>query len=305
MVNQRQRENYGNGSHAIETNELDLSSTLAERIRKQFASPAYQPPALPVVATKLLELSREADVDFRRICAVLEQDPMLTGKVMARAQSAVYAGATPTRTLHDALVRLGLATIRNLVLEMAFNLTVFRAPSFEKPMEALRAHSLAVAYAARLVARHTAVDAEYAFLCGLLHDVGISAALILLGTEPAATRPSVAQIWTSLPWIHEDLSGQVTKLWKLPPEVQLIVGQHHRIHSGGFAHPAIATLRLAEGLAEELDLGLTSAALADGYPFEQANPAELDQAASVLHLNSSVREKLLADLSAIKSQILA
>ncbi len=300
----KQRDNYGKGSADIETDEADLSS-LAKRIQVRFGSPAYQPPALPSVATKLLELSHEREVEFRRICEVLEQDQMLTGKVLARAQSAAYAGAAQTRTLHDALVRLGLGTIRNLVLEMVFHMTVFRAPSYDKPMEILRVHSLMVAYGARLVARQTAVDAEYAFLCGLLHDVGISAALILLGGDPAASRPSVEQVWSSLPWIHEDLSGQIVKLWKLPPEVQLVVGQHHRIHSGGFAHPVIAALRIAEGLAEELGLGLISPDLANGYPFESANPEELSEAAKVLGLSSATRERLLADLEALKPHLLA
>ncbi len=303
MVTPKQRESYGKGSVDIETDERDLSS-LARRILIRFAAPEYQPPALPSVATKFLELSREQEVEFRRISAVLEQDQMLTGKVLARAQSAAYAGATPTRTMHDALVRLGLASVRNLVLELVFNMTVFRAPSYEKPMEALRAHSLLVAYGARLVARQTAVDAEYAFLCGLLHDVGVSASLILLGADPVPKRPTVDQIWSSLPWIHEDLSGQIVKLWKLPPEVQLVVGQHHRIHSGGFAHPAIAALRIAEGLAEELGHGLTRADVADGYPFESANPEELSEAAKVLSLKPATRDRLLKELAALEPQLL-
>jgi len=303
MLNPKQRENSGKGSVDIETDDTDLSS-LGKRIQVRFASAAYQPPALPSVATKFLELSHEREVEFRRISEVLEQDQMLTGKVLARAQSAAYAGSAPTRTLHDALVRLGLGAIRNLVLEMVFNMTVFRTQSYEKPMEALRVHSLMVAYGARLVARQTPVDAEYAFLCGLLHDVGVSAALILLGAEPAPSRPSLDLVWSTLPWIHEDLSGQIVKLWKLPPEVQLVVGHHHRLHLGGHAHPAIAALRIAEGLAEELGHGLISPDLANGYPFESANPEELSEAAKVLNLNAATRARLLADLEALQPQIL-
>ena len=306
MVDPKERESSGKSSVDSEAAEVDgdLSASLAKRIQERFASPAYQPPALPSVATKLLELSRETDVEFKRICEVLEQDQMLTGKVLARAQSAAYAGAAPTRTLHDALVRLGLGTIRNLVLEMAFNMTVFRAQSYEKPMEVLRRHSLAVAYAARLVARQTAVDAEYAFLCGLLHDVGVSAALILLGAEPAASRPSIDQVWSSLPWIHEDLSGQIVKLWKLPPEVQMVVGQHHRMHLGGHAHPVIAALRVAEGMAEALGLGLTNAEVANGYPFEKASHEEQAEAAVVLKLNLATRDRIFAELEELKPQLL-
>jgi HD-like signal output (HDOD) protein len=306
MHDPKQRESYGKGSVDIDVPEadLDLSRTLAKRLQQRFAEPSYQPPALPSVATKLLELSRESDVEFRRVCEVLEQDQMLTGKVLARAQSAAYAGAAPTRTLHDALVRLGLATIRNLVLEMAFNMTVFRAATYGKPMEALRRHSLTVAYGARLVARQTAVDAEYAFLCGLLHDVGVNAALILLGSEPGTARPSIEQVWASLPWIHEDLSGQIVKLWKLPPEVQMVVGQHHRMHIGGQAHPAIAALRVAEGMAEALGLGLTSPDLAAGYPFETTSPEEQAQAAAVLKLSPATRERVFRQLEELKPQIL-
>jgi len=303
-VDPKQRDNYGNGSVDIEIDEADLSS-LGRRILVRFSAPDYQPPALPSVATKLLELSREPEVEFRRITEVLEQDQMLTGKVLARAQSAAYAGSSPTRTLHDALVRLGLGAIRNLVLEMAFHMTVFRASSYEKPMETLRIHSLMVAYAARLVARQTAVDAEYAFLCGLLHDVGVSASLILLAADPASKRPTVEQIWPALPWIHEDLSGQVVKLWKLPPEVAMVVGQHHRIHIDGHPHPAIAVMRVAEGLAEELGHGLTRPDLAGGHPFESTSPQELAQACAVLRLDGPARGRLLGALKALEPQIVS
>jgi putative nucleotidyltransferase with HDIG domain len=187
-------------------------------------------------------------------------------------------------------------------------MTVFRAATYEKPMEALRRHSLMVAYGARLVARQTAVDAEYAFLCGLLHDVGVSAALILLGGEPGTARPeprpTIDQVWASLPWIHEDLSGQIVKLWKLPPEVQMVVAQHHKMHIGGYAHPAIAALRVAEGMAEALGLGLTNPDLAGGYPFERSSPEEQAQAVAVLKLDLPARERLFRDLEALKPQIL-
>jgi hypothetical protein len=49
---------------------------------------------------------------------------------------------------------------------------------------------------------------------------------------------------------------------------------------------------------------LISPDLANGYPFESANPEELSEAAKVLNLNAATRARLLADLGALQPQIL-
>ena len=51
--------------------------------------------------------------------------------------------------------------------------------------------------------------------------------------------------------------------------------------------------------------GLTRADVANGYPFESANPEELSEAATVLKLSPATRDRLLKELAALEPQLLA
>ena len=149
----RDRPNYGRGVQAVDTSDPDALVSvedLAAQIRRVLDAPDYQPPSLPQVAMKLMALARQPQIEFHAVAGVLEQDPMLAAKVLARAQSALYMATSPVRTLRDAVVRLGLRTVRDLVLEVSLNLRVFNAPLYSGIMERVRRHSVATAYAARL-----------------------------------------------------------------------------------------------------------------------------------------------------------
>jgi HD-like signal output (HDOD) protein len=167
-------------------------SVVHVRLLRLFASPSYQPPKLPQVALEIMELSQRPEVSFDEVSAVLEKDPLLAAKVLSIAQSAVYAPRSPILSLRQATIRLGLKTLRDLVLEAAVSMRVFRAPGYGEAMERLSRHSTATAYLLRALCRRTGIDAEYAFLCGLLHDVGLAACL-LAGMEPPGATAGLDQ----------------------------------------------------------------------------------------------------------------
>lgn len=96
------------------------------------------------------------------------------GRVTTTAQSSLYAGGGATvRSLQDAIRRLGIRGLRNIVLEAAMQLRVFRAPAYAECMETIRRHAPVVAHFSHLVARGVRLDANEAFLAGLMHDVGL------------------------------------------------------------------------------------------------------------------------------------
>ena len=162
---------------------LDRFDVVAH-LQRTFSSPSYKPPMLPQVAVELLQLAQQPDVDFEDAVALLEKDPVLATRVLSIAQSATYASRSPISTLHQATVRLGLKTMRDVVLEAALNLKVFRVPGFEAAMERLARHSTATAHIMRAICRRTRVETEFAFLCGLIHDVGFAASLLALSNDP-------------------------------------------------------------------------------------------------------------------------
>jgi putative nucleotidyltransferase with HDIG domain len=262
-------------------------------LRARFGSPNYRPPLLPVVAMEVMSLSHQRDASADALAELLAKDPMLAGRVLHLAQSPVYSGQSPIRSVRQAVVRLGLATMRDVVMEVAMNLRVFRAPGFATALEQLRRHSTTVAYLARAVCRFATLESELAFLCGLLHDVGIAASLVVLAEDPELRSIGVDHVLTAVDEVHCEATGQLARLWKLPAETHLVLERHHTLRIDGHVHPLIAVLAVAEELAVEAG-GAVALTGASGTRFllDQDGPARLTTASEALRLN----DKMLAEL---------
>jgi len=230
----------------------------AERIQEvlahTFNSGDYAPPVLPAAALEVHRLSQQTSVEIHQVLAALEKDPMLAARVLKIASSPVFS-SLPVVSLHSAVVRLGLMNLTNIVWEVSTNLRVFRSKAYAAPMESVRKHSTACAYISRVVAKRTSVSLDYAFLCGLLHDVGVAAALLVLSTDPSIVIGDEV-LAVALRSIHADASSVVARLWRLPADLQLVLGHHHLVSIQGHVHPVAAVVAVAEELAEELGFGL-------------------------------------------------
>jgi HD-like signal output (HDOD) protein len=253
---------YGRGVVNFKVSaEEDLLGTL----KKTFESPTYEPPLLPAAALELVELSRKPDATISEIVALVERDPFIAARVLRVAQSPRYTCSGGVPSLHHAAVRLGLDTMTNIFLEVATHMRVFRARGYEAPMERLRLHSIATANVARIVCRYTSIFDEYAFLCGLFHDVGIAASMIILSDQKRETPRTFAQEWRAIQPIHEAAARTLCQTWKLPPDVAFVVGHHHAIEVGGHTHPVAAAIAVAEAVATKLGFGFEDEAGTDAH----------------------------------------
>lgn len=251
---------YGLGEATIDADSLGLmdEAELTELLVRTFESPKYSPPRLPAVATELLALSRDPDVAFEKIESLLERDAVLAGEVLSLARSAFYAGSAKVTSLRDALTRVGLQRLREVVMQAAMSVRVFRSTAYKGCMERLREHSRVTAHLCRFVSRHAPMDEEQAFLCGLLHDVGIAGILLVLGdTERGKRAPDLTPLWPAIHAAHGRAGASIVKLWGLPADVILAVAVHHQVRVKEYDHPLASCVCLAESLAFDLDLGLT------------------------------------------------
>lgn len=251
---------------------LDRHDVVAH-LQRTFTSPSYQPPMLPEVALEVMKLSQRPDVRFEEVVALLQKDAVLAARVLSIAQSSAYAARSPIQTLHQASVRLGLKTMRDVVLEAAIHMKVFRVPGYEGAMERLARHSAATAHVMRSVCRRTNVEAEYAFLCGLLHDVGFAASLLALANDPAWRHATFEELAPVLDEVHEEASGVLARLWKLPEGLQRMVATHHEPAPSGKVEPVNATLIVAEQLCWEAGAGMAPPPPdANAYSMETPEP---------------------------------
>lgn len=259
MFQKPRAESYGRGVVELEPDDGPSPEALTTMLEQRLAAPGFQLPAPPRSAFEVMELSRRPDVELGDVVRLLERDSVFAGRVLKVARSSLYAGVAPVKTLKEAAVRLGLNTLRQVVMEAAVTQKVFKVAEYTEAAEKLRVHSVAVGHLSRMVARLTSVDAEYAFLCGLLHDVGIVATLLALADVPRGQqRPKLTpEVWSAIDSLHESATGLVTASWKVAEDIQLVVRRHHSLREDGYPHPVRAILLVAETLADEAGMGVT------------------------------------------------
>lgn len=234
--------------------EVDRSD-ITSHIQKTFAKPGYRPPLLPQVALEVMQLSQRTDVDFEKVILLLERDPVMAARVLSIAQSPLYASRSPILSLRVAAIRMGLKTVRDIVMEAALHLKVFRVPGYEQLMARISRHSTATAHVMRAICRQTRVESEYAFLCGLLHDVGYAASLLALAEDPKMRLVPYEKVSPVLDEVHEEASGLLARMWKLPEPVQRVVAHHHDLALES-PEPVNAVLIVAEQLCWEAGAGI-------------------------------------------------
>jgi HD-like signal output (HDOD) protein len=253
-------------------------------LRRAFENSSYTPPVLPSVAVELLALTRQPNVALRQVVQLMERDQFLAGEVVRISQSAAYGPAVPVRSIDEAIQRVGLRRVDQVFLRAAMEARVFRAPGYSEQMERLRHHSVATAELARSVCRQTSLYDDFAYLCGLLHDVGIAGCLIVLGEGVGGSRPPFDRAWYAIKKVHAACAQTILTLWQLPEELRLILSHHHSVASQKQLHPVAAATYLAELLACRLDVGFE----------DEQTEIGIDNAVATLRLGAGQLEQLRA-----------
>jgi HD-like signal output (HDOD) protein/signal transduction histidine kinase len=142
-------------------------------------------PAMPQILLKLIEQCQTEAVGMGELADLVAQDPGMTSKILAVANSSAYHRDTRRTGLEQSVMTLGADMIKTLVISQSV-FQVFNNFSHAKhtDLRAFWKHSLSAAVMARAIAEQTGYSqVEEAYLGGLLHDVG---RLALLSTAPDA-----------------------------------------------------------------------------------------------------------------------
>lgn len=263
----------------------EYQQALQQRLLALFAEPNYQPPVLPVTAMKLLRLSQKVETSISDLVTVLEIDPVLTADVLRLAQSVAFSNGREPKSINDCITRIGLRRAGDLFLRAALDATIFRAPGYEPVLERLRRHSVVTGEIARMICKLAQLDDNYAYMCGLLHDVGIAGAIIAIGGRPGAASPiEFKTLWPVLSSIHAQFTIQLAMLWNLPTELRTILQHHHTFAIEGSPNPMAAVTILAEIIA---------AGIGAGFEGEESTYL-LSKAVESLNLNVSELEAIEA-----------
>ncbi|MEJ5363975.1 MAG: HDOD domain-containing protein [Desulfosoma sp.] len=239
-------------------------------------------PPMPHVASEALRKIAEPDSSADEIQKVLARDPALAARVLKLANSSFYARSRTIATLRDAVVVIGLKTVRTLVLA---SITRDLFDPFGLTEKLLWEHAVGCGLAARTLAVSLRFSrAEECFLAGLLHDVG---KMILLTHHPEPMRRIIQDVYNdpdlSFPALEKDAFGfdhaEVGRLlaakWRFPEEIVEAIGCHHRPGAAKFMPALTVIVHLANAFCHKLELGPTKRPDLDLAPVPSARALKL------------------------------
>jgi len=200
-------------------------------------------PNQPQVLLELNEEMNKPEPNFYKISDLVGRDINLALKIMRIANAPFWGMRQEVKSIHSALVILGLKNFKNLVLTSCFQNVLKNNAIPSEEYELFYRHSLKTAYISRFLAEnllfndHKKVDKEHAYLVGLFHDCGIlimakkyqgyygqMVSSVINGVDPAILESKHYQT------NHCKVGGLLAKKWNLPHSLIEPILFHHRIN---------------------------------------------------------------------------
>ena len=144
-----------------------------EIVLSRLASGKIKMASLPEISVKLNEMAKKG-LDFKVIGNLIKQDMAITAKIMSVSNSAYYGAVAKTKTVDEAISRLGLVSTKQYVDAICNRkLFVSADKKYARFAQELWEHSLYCALASQVIVETLKLDLKSdAFSIGLLHDIG-------------------------------------------------------------------------------------------------------------------------------------
>ena len=193
-------------------------------------------PTLPTVACKLISISSNEEVGMKDIANLLSKDTALSAKVLKIANSAFYDFPCKISTIQQAVSRLGMNAIKNLVFSFSFLSVKAKNKKAVFNYENFWEQSLSNAVAAKLImAEIVKSDWDEIFVAGLLQNIG---ELIIAISLPQQYEQVLLETFKSgkstfeleqqiIGADHAYIGYAVTKKWGFPTVLLTPIQYHH------------------------------------------------------------------------------
>lgn len=220
-------------------------STVVPDILLAIERSAENMPAVSPILGKLTQMSREMEASPRELVKVIMLDPTLTSKVLKLVNSSFYGLVRRVKSLSQAVVLLGMNTVKNLAVSTALLSTVvFYEKRSPLSPDGFWRHCLATAAGCRFLAKNLRIapeDIEMYFIAGLLHDVG---KILFLRIDPGRYGRAIAEsrrLGVSLSFAelahfgcsHAQAGGVLARKWKLDDALVSVIERHHLFNESG------------------------------------------------------------------------
>jgi putative nucleotidyltransferase with HDIG domain len=192
--------------------------------------------ALPEITTKINELVKDPQSTAQDLNRLVTQDPALATRILKVVNSPFYGMPGQVTSINRAIVLLGLRSVANIMIAASLGKLFQGRPCADFSPKDLWTHSIAVATLSRLLSTYLpALDADEAFLAGLIHDIGLAVEWqVFRESFPAvverAATGAISHLHAERAILgvdHQALGEALTAKWKFPHSLQTVAGHHH------------------------------------------------------------------------------
>ncbi|MDD5308631.1 MAG: HDOD domain-containing protein [Deltaproteobacteria bacterium] len=275
--------------------EQTTTQGMAFAVKRAIESQSYNIPMLPEVAISLSEIANKPDVSIRDVEMAVTRDPSIAARIMSVANSAFYSRGTSSCSLRGAIVRLGLAEVRDVAFQLVAQTRIFRVPGYSERMRELLEASQAGGILSRQICQHLRYETDLAYLCGLLHDMGEAIILGIVGNQGELVKKGGAMPLHAVRALVEDyharVGAHVCSRWGLPRVIVDALLHHHRPDQSTDTLQMATVVRVTDILLAHAGIGVEQRrTTAMGEPlFYRLNLSPL-QVDSLLDLADSLKE---------------
>ena len=236
----------------LEGADEDLMFSIERRIQRG----KFQLPQLPSTSMAAIEMTNQSSTDIAELSTMISSDPLLCSELLKTANSVLYAAHVPAETLHEAIMRVGMRTLRSLIFSVSMRGVILKGHGLNEYAEEVWRQALSIAAISRAIAKECRFEPEKAFMVGLLQDVGKIALLTMLRDE-VRNRGEVnpALVGRLFHKYHERAGQAMGTAWRLPAELISVAGCHHDFRANEDYPESAAFACLAHKLDLFLSLG--------------------------------------------------
>ncbi len=209
-----------------------------EKLRSRLGSISNLPTP-PVVFNQITKIINNPKTSVNELADIMSEDAAMSAKVLRLSNSAFYGARSEITGIKQAVLVLGLESIKSLVLSSSV-IDMFKPHKLNAEFqEDFWRHSLATALASRIVTKFhrmaRGLDSEVAFSAGLLHDIGKLIICCFFKEEheeiellKSKNNISDYQAETTAAGFSHTLIGKVlAENWKLPAAISDAIEHHH------------------------------------------------------------------------------
>jgi len=258
-------EKLNSNSAGIQAPTLPSDGSNAREVIRSRLEKLNSIPTIPAIVRPLLHYMEKPidQMEVKRVVDMISCDESIAAQCLRMANSALYFLPQAVKTIHGAVIVLGVRQVREILLACSL-LNLLPKEQNLLPALALWEHSLGCALLSRELARRIDYsDPERAYLAGLLHDLGELINFVAFPAEARAclARASAEQIplyeaeLGSIGFTHCDSGGVVAEMWRLPYHLSEVIRFHHSVQQAKLYPELVALVSLSDLLCRNSELG--------------------------------------------------